>query len=499
MRQKSRSVCATPQWSIRRLHDSLGRCKTRRGIPSDPNHARIGDPHSNLRAVDFTFPLRSAKLNAMQIVQITPGAGAMYCGNCFRDNALVGELRRLGHEVTMIPLYLPLTLDEPDQSAATPIFFGGISVYLEQKSNLFQRAPQWLRRLLASRKLLKWAGARATKTRAAEVGDMMLSMLRGEDGRQARELAELIAWLQTQPRPDVVCLSNVLLVGLARKLKAELRCPIVCTLQGEDAFLDGLPESYRDAAWQLVRERARDVDQFIAPSRYFAELMTRRLGLPPEKVTVVCNGISFAGYNDQKSPPHPEGQRAPVLGYLARMCPEKGLDVLVEAFILLKQRATVSRLKLQIGGSCGPGDAAFVKALRQRLAAAGYIGEVAFFPNLTRAEKIDFLRGLTVFSVPALYGEAFGLYVIEAQAAGVPVVQPRHAAFPELLVATGGGLLCEPGNARSLADRIEELLLNPGQARTLGAAGQRAVRDQFGVAAMAQSTLRVFEIVNQAA
>ena len=434
----------------------------------------------------------------MQIVQITPGAGAMYCGNCFRDNALVRELRRLGHDVTMIPLYLPLTLDEADESAATPIFFGGISVYLEQKSNLFQRAPQWLRRLLASRKLLAWAGSRAAKTRAAEVGDMMLSMLRGEEGRQARELDELIAWLKTQPQPDVICLSNALLVGLARKLKSELGTRVICTLQGEDAFLDGLPDSHRAKAWQLLRERAADVDMFIAPSRYFGDLMTRRLGLCSDKVSVVHNGISLNGYDDAKNhAPRTTRHAAPVLGYLARMAKDKGLDTLIEAFIALKQRGNVPRLKLQIAGSCGPGDEPFVKSLRKRLAEAGYIGEVAFLPNLTRAEKIDFLRGLNVFSVPALYGEAFGLYVIEAQAAGVPVVQPRHAAFPEILEATGGGVLCEPGDVKSLADKIEELLLTPTQATTLGGRGRAAIIEKFSVEAMAGATLRVFEIVNR--
>lgn len=432
----------------------------------------------------------------MHLVQITPGAGAMYCGNCFRDNALVRELRGLGHEVTMVPLYLPLTLDEADESAATPIFFGGISVYLEQKSNIFQRAPQWLRRLLASRKLLTWAGARATKTKAAEVGDMMISMLRGEDGRQARELDELIAWLKTQTSPDVICLSNALLVGMARKLKAELGATIVCTLQGEDAFLDGLPDSHRQSAWQLLRERAADVDHFIAPSRYFGDLMTRRLDLSPEKVSVVYNGISLEGYEIRKPKPGIRNATAPVLGYLARMSKDKGLDTLVEAFILLKQRGSVPRLKLQIGGSCGPGDETFVKALRKRLAEAGYIGEVAFFPNLSRAEKVDFLQGLTVFSVPALYGEAFGLYLIEALAAGVPVVQPRHAAFPELVATTGGGVLCEPGEAKSLADKIEQLMLNPNQAEALAQAGQNAVRERFTTAAMAQATLHAFEIVN---
>jgi glycosyltransferase involved in cell wall biosynthesis len=224
--------------------------------------------------------------------------------------------------------------------------------------------------------------------------------------------------------------------------------------------------------------------------------MTRRLGLTPDKVSVVYNGINLDGYEVQTSKSKIQSQSAPVLGYLARMCKEKGLDTLVEAFIHLKNRGTVPRLKLQIGGSCGPGDEPFVKSLRQRLAAAGYSGEVAFFPNLTRAEKIDFLRGLTVFSVPALYGEAFGLYLIEAWAAGVPVVQPRHAAFPELIEATGGGLVSEP-DAKSLADKIEALLLNPTQAQALAQAGQKAVWERFTTLAMAQETLRVFEIVNR--
>src|SRR5712671_6199061 len=100
----------------------------------------------------------------MTIIQITPGAGAMYCGNCFRDNALVAALRKQGHEVLMVPLYLPLTLDESDQSADTPIFYSGINVFLEQKSALFRKAPGWLRRVFASRKMLEWVGKRAAKT-----------------------------------------------------------------------------------------------------------------------------------------------------------------------------------------------------------------------------------------------------------------------------------------------------------------------------------------------
>ena len=423
----------------------------------------------------------------MNIVQLTPGAGAMYCGNCFRDNALVAELRRQGHDVVMVPLYLPLTLDEEDQSADTPVFFGGINVYLDQKMPVWQRVPGFLNRLFSSRSLLEWAGGRAAKTKASELGELTLSMLRGEEGRQARELDDLIAWLKQQPRPEVVCFSNALLLGMARRIKAELQATIVCTLQGEDGFLDSLPDSHRAAAWQLVGERAEDVDLFVAPSRYFAELMTRRLNLPAERVKVIHNGINLDGYRQPNLERVTRNTQnaAPVLGYLARMCHEKGLDTLVEAFIHLKQRGNIQRLKLHIAGSCGPSDESFVKSLRKRLAEAGYIGETVFSPNISRAEKIGFLESLSVFSVPARYGEAYGMYLIEALAAGVPVVQPRTAAYPELVEATGGGALCEPENPKSLADAIEALLLKPDQARAIGGAGKEVVFERYSIKAMA--------------
>jgi len=243
----------------------------------------------------------------MNIIQITPGAGTMYCGNCFRDNALVVALRKLGHEVLMVPLYLPLTLDEEDQSAGTPIFFSGINVYLEQKSTLFREAPGWLHRLFASRGLLKWAAGKTAKTRAEDLGDITLSMLRGEDGNQARELNELITWLKPQPKPDVICLSNALLLGLAHRLKSELGAPIVCTLQGEDSFLDALPETHRVRCWKTLASHAADVDLFIAPSRYFGDLMRQRLGLPAEQVRGVYNGINLDGYSDGGRKPEVKG------------------------------------------------------------------------------------------------------------------------------------------------------------------------------------------------
>src|SRR5688572_24127724 len=158
----------------------------------------------------------------------------MYCGGCFRDNALVAALRKLGHDTLMLPLYLPLTLDEADQSAGTPIFFSGVNVYLEQKMPWFRSAPDWLHRALASPHLLKLLGRMAGKTRAEEVGELTVSMLRGEEGNQAREVDNLVGWLKENHRCDVLSLSNVLLAGMVRRLKTELKAPVVCMLQGED-------------------------------------------------------------------------------------------------------------------------------------------------------------------------------------------------------------------------------------------------------------------------
>src|SRR5881628_1983678 len=436
----------------------------------------------------------------MNIVQITPGAGGMYCGNCFRDNALVAELRKLGHQVLMVPLYLPMTLDEEDQSRGTPIFFSGINVYLEQKSALFRHAPEWLHRTLESPALLRWAAGKAAKTRPEEVGDLTLSMLRGEEGNQSRELDELIGWLKQHPHPDVVCLSNALLVGLVRKLKQELRSLVVCMLQGEDYFLDSLPQTQRELAWKTLAERAAEVDVFIAPSRYFADLMGKRLNLPADRVRVVFNGINLEGFDGGQSSvvsgqlqqTTDNGQRTiPVLGYFARMCREKGLDRLVEAFILLKRRERTKNLKLRVGGGCGPSDEPFVNELRERLKTNGVLHDVEFHLNPDRAAKLELLRSLTVFSVPALYGEAFGLYVIEALASGLPVVQPRAASFPELIEATGGGVLYEPGDVKALADGVEGLLLNPERLRALGDAGRKSALRDFSAGLMAENIARL--------
>ncbi|MGB0587521.1 MAG: glycosyltransferase family 4 protein [Limisphaerales bacterium] len=420
----------------------------------------------------------------MNIVQITPGAGKMYCGNCFRDNALVAALREAGHEVTMIPLYLPFTLDEENQAGDTPIFYNGVNVYLEQKSALYRAAPRWLHRMVGSDTMLGWAASQVGKTRAEEVGDLTISMLRGEEGHQARELEELIGWLKTQPKPHVISLSNCLLLGLAHRLKEAIGAPVVCLLQNEAPYIDSMPEEVREEVWQIMAERAQEIDQFIAPSAFYAGLMRDKLNLTAERVQVIHNGINHDGYSAERVAPNP-----PVVGFFSRMCKDKGLDTLVDAFIKMKQDNHIPQLRLKIGGGCGPGDEPFVGRLRERLQAKALLSDVEFHPNLNREEKQAFLKSLSVLSVPAQFGESFGFYVIEALAAGVPVVQPRCASFPELLDATGGGRVYDHEGPESLATALEGMLHNPSEAKAVGLKAREVVRETFSVEHMARQMI----------
>jgi len=425
----------------------------------------------------------------MNIIQLTPGAAGMFCGGCMRDNAVVSALRRLGHDALMVPLYTPLTTDEPDNSIGK-VFFGGVNVWLQQNSGLFRRTPKWIDNRFDSPALLNFVSRFAGMTRPEELGAMTVSMLLGEDGRQSKELDKLLEFLKSGMKPDVVSLSNVLLIGMARRLKAELGVPVVCTLQGEDSFLDGLPEPHRAKAWQTLIARAADVDAFIPVSRYYGEVMRERMKLDAERVKPVWNGIELEGYSPAAQEPS-----QPTIGFLSHMIPPKGLPILVDAFRLVREK--ISDARLRVAGSLPPQSKPYVDKLRQDLKREGLSAHVDFLPNIDRKEKVAFLRSLSVLSVPATYGEAFGLYILEALACGVPVVQPRHGAFPELLKATGGGVLCEVGNARDLADKLIALLQDSARRKSLGTGGRERVLAHFNVERAAREVAGVFETVRR--
>ncbi len=415
----------------------------------------------------------------LKIVQITPGTGHFYCGSCLRDELLVRALRARGHDVMMIPVYLPFVLeDDSAEKTEDPVFLGGVNVYLEHRLRWWHWLPRFVRHWLDRPSFLRWAASRGSMTEAKDLGALTVAMLRGESGPQQAGLDELITWLRDHERPDLICLSNALLSGLARRLREAIECPVVGTLQGEAPFLDALPKVHRDQAWSELQRRAGDLDAFVAVSRYTADLMSERLQLPPERVSVIHNGIALEGI-----PTAARDASPPVIGYLARMCADKGLDRLVAAFVALRASGTEARL--QVAGVQLAEDRPFVRQLQEQLRSAGLGSEVTWLPNCTKAEKLRFLGELSVMSVPATYGESFGLYLVEAWAAGVPVVQPRHGSFLELIEATEAGLLCEANDTASLADGLRRVLEDRCLSDRLSAAGQRAAREYFTMERMA--------------
>lgn len=427
----------------------------------------------------------------MKIVQLIPGSGnAFYCENCFRDTNLVMSMRAKGHDVAVVPLYLPIMSEDAHCKPDAPIFFGGINVYLQQKSSLFRKTPRWLDRMFDLPALLKWVAKKAGMTKAEELGDMTLSMLLGEKGNQAKEVKRLVDWLELSGKPDLVQFSNALLLGMAHQIKERLKIPLVCILQDEDIWLDAMPEPQRSTLYETIKQRSTEVDAFISVSNYYKQLMCDKLSLPCDRVHVVYNGIRADSYAQSEIPFNP-----PVIGFLERQCKEKGLGILAEAFIILKKNNRIPNVKLRIAGGMSPGDEPYVNSVRQKFADAGVSDNVEFLPNLSGKARVDFLSSLSVLSVPAEHKEAFGVYIIEAMASGVPVAQPNQGAFPELLNITKGGIIFEPNEPQVLANALESLLLNPDHIRELGNQGRKSVKENFTIERMAEEFMDVMNKV----
>jgi glycosyltransferase involved in cell wall biosynthesis len=366
------------------------------------------------------------------------------------------------------------------------VFFGCINIFLQQKMAMFRKTPAFIDRFLNTTGLLRWAARHSHMTSAREHGEMTLEMLNVETSRFQKEWGKLLGWLKGAGKPDIVCLSNALLGGFALQLKQQFGAPIVLFFQGEDSFLDGLPEPYRSQSWTALRERLADSDVMVAPSRYYADFMRSRLGLGPDAIEVVHNGISLEGYGAADSEP-----ACPTIGYLARMSREKGLELLVDAFLFLVRDLGDTTARLKIAGAATAGDQPLIDTLKRRIASAGLESRVEWAPNVTRKEKITFLKSLTLFSVPAVYPEAFGLYVIEAMACGIPVVQPDSSAFPEIINATGGGICVSPRDPEALARGWQTLLGNASERTKLGTAGRLNVEKKFSGRTMCEQFSRV--------
>lgn len=427
----------------------------------------------------------------MKVVQLTPGSGGtFYCENCMRDSAMGRAMRRLGADVVMVPMYLPLYTGARELTGDVPVFFGGINVYLQQQFKLFRKTPRWIDMFFDSPWMLRQAAAREGTTDAADLGPMTLSMLRGRDGRQRKEIDRLLEWLGEHENPDVVHVSNALLLGVATEIKSALGVPIVCSLQDEHTWLDAIEGPSRQECWDEMAEQAKDVDRFVAVSEWYAGEMCRRMSLPRKQVSVLPVGIDLEGVQPAEAAPEP-----PVIGYLSRMSENLGLGLLVDAFIALKQGPEFRNLRLRATGGRTAADDAFLEHVNARLKERGVEDSVDFVDDFQQEGRHAFLRGLSVLSVPVPEGEAFGTFIIEAMGFGVPVVEPAVGAFPELIEATGGGICYDPADDGALAAALEDLLANPEHARELGRRGRASVVERYSVDVVAGQMLDLYEMV----
>lgn len=428
----------------------------------------------------------------MRIASITAGAGGMYCGSCMKDNTLANALHRLGHECILIPCYTPLRLDEP-QANESPIFLGGLTMYLQQQYGWLRKIPGFLARWMASPWLLKKVSGSAVKINASDLAPMTLSMLQGMDGNQRSEVSRLVDWLADEFKPDVILLTNVLLSGIVPELKRRLQVPIVTTLQGDDVFLDELPAEARNECIRLIRENCQQVSTHIATCHFYADYMAKYLGLEREKMAVVYPGIETKHFS-----PVERNTTSPLkIGYLARIAPEKGFHVLVDALCKLHLMNDVPAWTFEAAGYCAAYRKDYFEEQRAKAQAAGWGDRFNYLGEPDGAGKTKFLQGLDLFSVPATFQEPKGLYLLEAWATGLPVVQPDHGSFPELIEATQGGELFPAGDSTKLAESILKLLRDADQRLRWGQQGRQAVNARFTADVMAQATLRVLEHARQ--
>jgi glycosyltransferase involved in cell wall biosynthesis len=430
----------------------------------------------------------------MNILSITAGAADMFCGSCLRDNALAAALLARGHQVTLLPVYTPTVTDEPNMSGGR-VFFGGISVYLQQHVAIFRYTPWLLDRLWDAPSVIKRFATGAIQVDPRLLGALTVSTLQGEGGYQRKEVEKLVHFLAGEPRPDVVNLPNSMLIALAAPIRRALQRPIVVTLQGDDLFLDGLPEPYKSQAIDLIRRQVPEVDVFVSVSDYYTEYMADYLRIPRDRLRTVPLGINvkdFAGCAPLKRDPF-------TIGYFARVAPEKGLHNLAEAYRILRQERGLPPSRLVAAGYLGADNRSYLDGVERALASHGLGSEFQYSGTLDRTAKATFLQSLDVLSVPSGYHEPKGLYLLEAMASGVPVVEPAHGAFPEILQRTEGGLLAKSEQPGDVADAIMQVWRDPAGAAAMGARGAAGVRRAYTMEQMTDRMLDVYRDARGAA
>ena len=424
----------------------------------------------------------------MKIVHIVPGfGGTFYCGNCLRDSGVVASLKKAGHQAVTLPMYLPLTKNGNVNEDGIPVFYGAVNIYLKQFP-VFRHMPKWFEKLMNTSPVLKFAAKKSGSTRASGLEDLTESMLLGAEGHQSEELQQLVDFLRYHEKPDIVHVSNALLLGMAKKVRDEVKVPVVCSLQDEDVWVDAMHEDHREKMWQLLADKGKDVDAFIAVSDFFAGVMQKRMAIPEEKLHVLHVGVDPNAYSYSQPAIEPQA-----IGYVSRMCEENGFEVLIDAFILLKKNPAFRNVKLKATGGQTGDDAKFINKQISKLKQNNIDSDFEITQEFTQSALKDFFKATTVLSVPVLNGEAFGLYQLEALASGVPLVQPELGAFPEIINSTGGGVIYKPNTASALAEKLNEVLSNQTKLETMSRAGRKAVEEKFDCGILSSKMVDIYK------
>lgn len=435
----------------------------------------------------------------MKIVFLTAGAAGMYCGSCMHDNAIAKALRASGDDVLLQPVYTPIRTDE-STIASEQVFFGGIHVYLLQQMPWLRWLPRWTRSWMDRPSLIRMLTRRAVKTDPAKLGELTLSMLRGEHGRQSEEVGRLVDWLAKDIQPDAIIFSNLLIGGAIPTIRRRLpNTRLVVTLQGDDIFLDHLPADARSKAIALCSDLSKQVDVFVSHSEFYRDKMGAMLGIPHERFDIHPLSIDLAPFTSPpsnkkvseqpaKTPEKSKGEFR--IGYLARLAPEKGLHHLVDAFLQIGAMPEHANVTLHAAGWLGEHNIPYLDELRSRIAKAGLTDRFVVHESPDQSTKIELLRQMDVLSVPAPYEDPKGLFLLEAMACGIPVVQPDHGAFTEVVRSTGGGILFHPENTDALIHELIGLKNAPDRRANLGETGRQSVHQRHHIESAAEHMRR---------
>ena len=396
------------------------------------------------------------------------------------DNSLAKAMRQSGVDCLLQPIYTPIRTDDAS-IASKQMFFGGIHIYLLQQLPWLRHLPRSIRRCLDWEPLIRFATRKSVSYDAKQLGELSISMLQGLDGRQADEVSRLCDWLSEEMKPDVVLLTNLLIGGCLPELSRKLpSAKLVVLLQGDDIFLDHLPEVERQTAVQLCRSLVPHVDRFVTHSEFYAEKMADVLCVPRNRIDVTPLSIDVSPYRDTKlaGKQDSSGFR---LGYMARIAPEKGLHHLVKAFIHLAKSPNHQATTLHVAGWLGEHQHEYFNRLKREILDAGLADRFFYHGSPDLKEKIELLSSFHVTCVPTDYQDPKGLFVLESLAAGTAVILPSHGAFPELIDSTQGGLLFAPGDLGELVDAIDQLHQQVDLREQLAEQGRSAVMQKHSV------------------